>query len=196
MNGPGQSDSPAVPAKFPNKAGRPAAEGMEGRGLAKGNPHQHTAPRAQDRVGALSALERVREVATRDKTVRFTTLLHHVYNIEHLRAAYFALKRDAAPGVDGETWQHYGEALEENLRDLSGRLARGAYRAKPVKRAYIAKADGGQRPLGIPTVTAYCGPVQRAFGFPVRDAPVPPAGGPAGSDPLRASSSGHSHLCL
>ena len=148
----GQSDSPVVPAKFPNKAGRPAAEGMEGRGLAKGNPRQHTAPRAQDRVGALSALERVRQVAERDKQVRFTTLLHHVYNIDHLRQAYHALKREAAPGIDGETWQHYGEALEENLRDLSGRLARGAYRAKPVKRAYIAKADGRQRPLGIPTL--------------------------------------------
>ena len=148
----GQSDSPVVPAKFPNKAGRPAAEGMEGRGLAKGNPRQHTAPRAQDRVGALSVLERVRQVAERDKQVRFTTLLHHVYHIDHLRQAYHALKREAAPGIDGETWQHYGEALEENLRDLSGRLARGAYRAKPVKRAYIAKADGRQRPLGIPTL--------------------------------------------
>jgi RNA-directed DNA polymerase len=153
MHGHGQSDSPVVPTKFPNKAGEPAAEGMEGRGLAKGNPRQHTAPRAQDRVGALSALERVRQVAERDKQVRFTTLLHHVYNIDHLRAAYFALKRDAAPGIDGETWQHYGEALEENLRDLSGRLARGAYRAKPVQRAYIPKADGRQqRPLGIPTL--------------------------------------------
>jgi group II intron reverse transcriptase/maturase len=84
--------------------------------------------------------------------VRFTALLHHVYNIDHLRATYYALKRDAAPGIDGETWQHYGEALEENLRDLSGRLARGAYRAKPVKRAHIPKADGRQRPLGIPTL--------------------------------------------
>jgi group II intron reverse transcriptase/maturase len=75
-----------------------------------------------------------------------------VYNVEHLRAAYFALKRDAAAGIDGETWQHYGQALEENLRDLSGRLARGAYRAKPVKRTYIPKADGRPRPLGIPTL--------------------------------------------
>jgi group II intron reverse transcriptase/maturase len=125
---------------------------MEGRGLAKGNPSQHTALRAQDRGGALSALGRVRQVAAGDKTMRFTTLLHHIYDVEHLRQAYFALKREAAPGIDGETWQHYGEALEENLRDLSGRLARGAYRAKPVKRAYIAKADGRLRPLGIPTL--------------------------------------------
>jgi RNA-directed DNA polymerase len=152
MHGHGQSDSPVVPTKFPNKAGEPAAEGMEGRGLAKGNLSQQTAPRAQDRVGALSALERVRQVAERDKQVRFTTLLHHVYHIDQLRRAYFALKREAAPGIDGETWQHYGEALEENLRDLSGRLARGAYRARPVKRAYLPKADGRQRPLGIPTL--------------------------------------------
>ena len=152
MHDHGQSDRPVVPTKFPNKAGAPAAEGMEGRGRAKGNPSQQTASRAQDRIDALSALARVRQVAERDKQVRFTTLLHHVYNIDHLRAAYLALKRDAAPGIDGETWQHYGEALEENLRDLSGRLARGAYRAKPVKRTYIPKADGRLRPLGIPTL--------------------------------------------
>jgi hypothetical protein len=152
MHDHGQSDRPVVPTKFPNKAGAPAAKGTEGRGRAKGNPGQHTASRAQDRIDALSALARVRQVAERDKPVRFTTLLHHVYNIDHLRAAYLALKRDAAPGIDGETWQHYGEALEENLRDLSGRLARGAYRAKPVKRTYIPKADGRLRPLGIPTL--------------------------------------------
>lgn len=79
-------------------------------------------------------------------------LLHHIYDEARLRAAYFALKRDAAPGVDGETWRHYGKALEANLADLSDRLKRGAYRAKPVQRAYIAKADGRQRPLGIPTL--------------------------------------------
>jgi len=98
------------------------------------------------------ALERVPEVAKRDKQVRFTTLLHHVYPIDHLRAAYFALKRDAAAGIDGETWGHYGEALEANLADLSGRLQRGAYRVKAVRRAYIPKADGRLRPLGIPTL--------------------------------------------
>jgi group II intron reverse transcriptase/maturase len=125
---------------------------MEGRGLAKGNPSQQTAPRTLSREGVSSALARVREAAERDKQVRFTALLHHVYTIEHLRAAYHALKRDAAPGIDGETWGHYGEALEENLQDLSGRLKRGAYRAKPVKRTYIPKADGRQRPLGIPTL--------------------------------------------
>src|SRR5881409_464751 len=152
MNGQGQSDRPVVPTKSPNNAGGSAAEGMEGRGLAKGNPNQQNAPRAQHRDGALSALERVRQAAERYNKVLFTALLHHVYNIEHLRVAYHALKRDAAPGIDGETWEHYGQALEANLADLSGRLKRRAYRAKPVKRTYIPKADGRQRPLGIPTL--------------------------------------------
>jgi RNA-directed DNA polymerase len=152
MDDHGQSDRPVVPAKSPNNAERSAAEGMEGRGLAKGNPRQQNAPRTPSRDGALSALERVRGAAERDKQVRFTALLHHVYNVEHLRAAYYALKRDAAPGIDGETWEHYGQALEANLADLSGRLKRGAYRARPVKRTYIPKADGRQRPLGIPTL--------------------------------------------
>jgi RNA-directed DNA polymerase len=150
MHGHRQTDSPVVPGKSLNKTGRPVAEEMEGRGLAKGNSLQCNALRTQGRAGVSSALERVREVAERDKKVRFTALLHHIYNPEQLKAAYYALKRDAAPGVDGETWQHYGEALEANLADLSERLKRGAYRAEPVRRAYIAKADGRQRPLGIP----------------------------------------------
>jgi group II intron reverse transcriptase/maturase len=152
MNGPGQSDKPIVPTKFPNKAAASAAEGMEGEGLAKGNLRQQNVPRTLSRDGALSALERVREAAERDKEVRFTALLHHVYDVDHLRVAYYALKRDAAAGIDGETWEHYGEALEVNLADLSERLKRGAYRAKPVKRAYIPKADGRLRPLGILTL--------------------------------------------
>jgi group II intron reverse transcriptase/maturase len=94
-------------------------------------------------------LERIRQAACRDKELRFTTLWHHVYNVERLREAYFSLKRKAAPGVDGETWRHYGESLERNLDDLSDRLKRGAYRAKPVRRVYIPKADGRQRPLGV-----------------------------------------------
>ncbi len=153
MHDQGQSDRPVVPTKSPNNSGEPGAEGMEGRGLAKGNLNQPNAPRTLSRDdGVRSALERVREAAERDRQVRFTALLHHVYNVEQLRVAYHALKRDAAPGIDGETWGHYGEALEERLADLSERLKRRAYRAKPVKRAYIAKADGRQRPLGIPTL--------------------------------------------
>lgn len=99
-----------------------------------------------------SALERIRQAARRDKQLRFTSLLHHIDNPDMLREAYFSLKRDAAPGVDGETWRAYGEALGENLQDLSGRLKRGAYRAKPVRRVYIPKADGRQRPLGVPVL--------------------------------------------
>jgi group II intron reverse transcriptase/maturase len=127
----------------------PAAEGVEGRGLAKGNLPQQNVPRTQSRAGMPSALEWIGEVAKRDKKVRFTTLMHHVYNLETLRGAYFSLKREAAPGVDGKTWREYGEQLEENLRDLSARLKRGAYRAKPVRRVFIPKPDGRQRPLGV-----------------------------------------------
>lgn len=96
-----------------------------------------------------NAMERIRQAASRDKRLRFTTLWHHVYNTDRLREAYFGLKRNAAPGTDGETWRDYGEQLEENLQKLSGRLKRGAYRAKPVKRVYIPKPDGRQRPLGV-----------------------------------------------
>jgi group II intron reverse transcriptase/maturase len=96
-----------------------------------------------------SALERIRQAACRDKQLRFTALWHHITDVERLRRAYLSLKRDAAPGVDGVTWQQYGEQLEEHLQDLSSRLARGAYRAKPVRRAYIPKPDGRQRPLGV-----------------------------------------------
>src|SRR6202008_1121638 len=99
-----------------------------------------------------SELERVRQAAKKDKKLRFTALLHHIYNLETLRMAYFRLKKEAAPGVDGETWRHYGEELERNLQDLSERLKRGAYRAKPVRRVYIAKTDGRQRPLGLPAL--------------------------------------------
>ena len=81
--------------------------------------------------------------------MRFTALLHRIYNLETLRLAYFSLKKKASSGVDGETWRHYGESLEANLQDLSERLQRGAYRAKPVRRVYIPKADGRPRPLGV-----------------------------------------------
>ncbi len=92
-----------------------------------------------------SALRRIRQAACRDKELRFTSLWHHVYNVDRLRKAYFKLKRKAAAGVDHMTWRQYGEDLEDNLRDLSQRLQSGAYRAKPVRRVYIPKADGRQR---------------------------------------------------
>src|ERR1700758_827342 len=151
-NGTGKSDSPTVPGKSPNNAGQPAAEGMEGKGLAKGNLPQQNASRTPSRKDAPSELERVRQAAKKDKKLRFTALLHHIYNLETLRLAYFSLKKEAAPGVDGETWRHYGETLEDNLQDLSHRLKRGAYRAKPVRRAYIDKSDGRKRPLGVPVL--------------------------------------------
>ena len=140
MDGRGKSDGPVIPAKPPNKARRPAAEAVEGRGPANGNPHECNAPRTQSREGAPSALERVRQAAEKDRRQRFTTLLHHVYDVERLRTAYLALKRDAAAGVDGETWRHYGETLETNLQDLSGRLKRGACRAKSVRGVEPASA--------------------------------------------------------
>jgi len=121
-------------AKSSNNAGRPAAEGMEGRGLAEGNLREQNAPRTQRRISVHSALERVRQAARKDRKTQFTALMHHIYDPEMLREAYFGLKKEAAPGVDGETWRHYGEALEDNLQDLSERLKRGAYRAKPVRR--------------------------------------------------------------
>ena len=145
MNGPRKSDRAVVPPKSPNKAASAVAQGVEGRALAEGNLHEQNALRTPCREGALSALERVRQAARKDRTMRFTALLHHVYSLDTLRKAYFSLKKEAAAGVDGETWRHYGEALEEHLQELSGRLKRGAYRAKPVRRVYIAK-DGGGRP--------------------------------------------------
>lgn len=138
--------------KATNEGRKPTAEWVEERELAKGNPPRQNMFRAQDREDMHSALERIGEVARRDKTVRFTTLLHHVYDLDTLRGAYFSLKRNAAPGVDGQTWREYGEQLEEHLEDLSGRLKRGAYRAKPVRRVYIPKLDGGMRPLGVTTL--------------------------------------------
>lgn len=158
----GKSDGPVVPSKPSNKAdgnrldrvhpNRSAAERVEGRGPAKGNPHEGDTLRTQGRDGVQQALARVRQAARKDKTLRFTTLLHHIYNLDMLREAYFGLKRDAAPGVDGQTWQSYGRDLEANLQDLSSRLKRGAYRAKPARRAYIPKPDGRQRPLGVTTL--------------------------------------------
>jgi RNA-directed DNA polymerase len=146
---PGKSDSPAVPGKSPNNARASAAEEMEGSGLAKGNLLERNASWTLCQTNAPSVLERVRQAAKQDKQLRFTALLHHIYNVDTLRMAYFTLKKEAAPGVDGETWRHYGEELEANLQDLSARLKRGTYRAKPVRRVYIPKADGRQRPLGV-----------------------------------------------
>src|ERR1700732_3866481 len=136
-NGAGKSDRPTVPEKSPNNAGQLATEGMEGRGLAKGNLPQQNVSRTPSREDALSALERVHQAASKDKKLRFTALLHHIYNPDTLRKAYFCLKKEAASGVDGETCRLYVEPLENIRKALSQRLKQGAIRAKPVRRVYI-----------------------------------------------------------
>jgi group II intron reverse transcriptase/maturase len=105
--------------------------------------------RTQRRVRMSPDLERIRQAAHRDRKMQFTALFHHGYRLETLRRAYFSLNPKAAAGVDGVTWQQYGEDLEPNLQDLAERLKRGAYRAQPTRRTYIPKADGRQRPLGV-----------------------------------------------
>ncbi len=147
-----KSDRLVVPQKPLNNAGQPAAEAGEGSERAKGNSPDSHDGRTQRRMQPSDGIERVRQAARKDRKQRFTALLHHVYDVDRLRAAYLALKRDAAAGIDGETWRQYGEALEANLQDLSARLQRGAFRASPVRRAYIDKTDGRKRPLGIPTL--------------------------------------------
>ena len=154
MNDREKSDSSIVPVKSPNKAEATAeaAEAMEGRGLTKGNPSEHDTRRTQGRGSVKSGLERVREAACKDKEQRFTALMHHIYDTDRLREAYYKLNRKAASGVDGVTWKAYGEELETNIRALADRLKRGAYRASPVKRATISKRDGRKRYLGVPTL--------------------------------------------
>ena len=142
MNERGKSDGPVVPAKPPDKAASAVAEVVEERGLAEGNTASKTRPGRSAGPGAPSALERVREVARRDKEARFTALLHHV-SLERLRQACWAISPKAAPGAGGVMWDAYGQDLEANLRDLHERVQQGRYRAKPSRRAYIPKADGG-----------------------------------------------------
>jgi len=148
MNDRGKSDGPVLPAKPPNKPGLPGAEVVEGRGPAEGNAASEARPGRSAGEGVSSDLDRVRQAARKDKDARFTALLHHV-TIDRLRDAYRAIRPGAAPGVDGVTWQDYGEALEDNLQDLHARVQRGAYRARPTRRVFIPKADGRLRPLGV-----------------------------------------------
>ena len=144
----GETDSGVVPTKCPNKGGKPSAEGMEGRPLTKENIGQPTASRTQGRTHASSGLLDVRRVARTEKRTRFTALLHHVTEAR-LRDSHSGLKRAAAPGVDGVTWEEYETGLDGRLVDLHRRIHAGTYRAQPSKRAYIPKADGRLRPLGI-----------------------------------------------
>jgi RNA-directed DNA polymerase len=143
-----KSDGRVLPVKSSNNVQGGAAEAVEGRRSAKGNAAGETRPGLSAGQGAPSELGRVRRVAATDKEARFTALLHHV-DVDRLRAAYFALRPKAAPGVDGVTWHEYGQDLEGNLEDLHGRVHRGGYRAKPSRRVFIPKPDGRQRPLGV-----------------------------------------------
>jgi group II intron reverse transcriptase/maturase len=148
MHGGGESYSGIIPAKQPNKSEKSPAEVVEGRPLTKENTWQPNLLRTPRRASGPSGLERVREAARKDGKLKFTALLHHV-SIDLLRASYYSLKKQAAPGVDGVTWEEYGRDLEARVSDLHGRIHRGAYRAQPSRRVWIPKADGRQRPLGI-----------------------------------------------
>lgn len=162
MHAAGESDSSIVPTKQANKSGpTPPAESVEGRGLAKGNTFQLTAYRTQGRKRVSIELEGVRQVASRDKEVRFTALLHHVTE-RLLTISYRALSPSAVPGVDDVTWEEYGHGLEDRIRALHGRVQSGTYRAQPSKRIYLLKPDGRQRPIGIAALEDKI--VQKALG--------------------------------
>jgi retron-type reverse transcriptase len=143
------SDGPIVPERPPNNDGaNSSAEAAEGRGSTKGNTSQTVVARTQSRRSTSPGLGGVREAAKKDRDVRFTALLHHI-TVEMLRASFYALPRQAAPGVDGVTWREHEEGLMDRLPDLHERIHRGSYRAQPSKRTYIPKPDGRMRPLGI-----------------------------------------------
>ena len=158
MNGAEESDCAIVPMNQPNK-GEPSKGGLsaevgEGRVRTKENISQtHTNPTQRGKKGVSQGLAGVRRAARERKGERFTALLHHL-TPELLRASFYALKREAAAGVDGVRWKEYETGLEGRLADLHSRVHRGAYRAKPSRRVYIPKADGRQRPLGVATVSA------------------------------------------
>lgn len=148
MHAVGESHDCIVPAKAPNQDPRGSAEGPEGRRSIKENTGETNPSRTQRREIGSRGLEGVREAAKKDQELRFTALLHHVTEAL-LRDSFYSLKRQAAPGVDEVTWQQYEQGLEGRIKDLHGRIHRGAYRAQPSRRIYIPKPDGRQRPVGI-----------------------------------------------
>jgi group II intron reverse transcriptase/maturase len=141
-----KSDASVVPEKLLNK-GKPA-EVVEERDAAKGNVNETPVPRTQSRIGASMGLEGIRRAARHDKTMQFTALLHHI-TPELLAQSFYALRRDAAAGVDGVLWRDYEEGLFKRVQALHGKIHTGSYRATPSRRVFIPKADGRQRPLGI-----------------------------------------------
>jgi retron-type reverse transcriptase len=151
MNGTGKSDSPILPAKPANKAGRSAAEPVEGSGGTKRNAELQSTVRTQSRDAVSQAQDRIREAVNRNKKAKITALLHHV-DIDVLRWAFFSLKKRAAPGVDGVTWDQYEENLETRLINLHERVHTGTYRALPSRRRLIPKTDGRYRTLGIAAI--------------------------------------------
>jgi RNA-directed DNA polymerase len=148
MHGPEESDSVIVAVKPTNKAEQSVAEPVEPRTETKGNADQQSTRRAQDRASVSQALERVRQAARQRKKERFTSLLHHV-DPAMLRTAFYAMKRDAAPGVDGMTWETYEQDLDRRIETLHARVQAGTYRALPSRRSYIPKEDGSKRPLAV-----------------------------------------------
>jgi len=151
MHGTGKSDSPIVPVKPVNKAGRSAAESVEGSGGTKRNAVQQSTVRTQSRDAVTQAQDRIRGATNQNRRNKFTALLHHV-NVDVLRWSFFSLKKQAAPGTDGVTWDQYAQDLESNLANLHARVHAGTYRAQPVRRRYIPKTDGRLRPLGIAAI--------------------------------------------
>ena len=143
-----ESHSGVVPMSHSNKDGRSSAESEEGRPLIKENVHQPNTYPTQSGEGVSQGLAGVRKAARENKEMKFTALLHHL-TVDLLRESFYSLKRKAAPGVDGVTWQGYETGLENRLIDLHSRVHRGAYRAMPSRRVYIEKEDGRQRPLGV-----------------------------------------------
>ena len=159
-----RASSDPTAMKPTNKAGRPAAEPAERRAGGEGNADQQSTRRAQDRESVSQALDRIRQAARQRKKEKFTALFHHI-DIPMLRTAFFALKREAAPGVDGLTWQDYEADLDRRIEDLHARVQRGAYRAQPSRRRYIPKPDGRQRPLAVVTPRSNCTQSQPTFGI-------------------------------
>lgn len=157
-----ESDDGIVPMKPPNNDRQRSAEEAEGSPLTKENTVEPNAVRTQSRAAVSSGLGRVRQAARKDKRGRFTALLHHL-DVDLLRQSFHALRREAAPGVDGVRWREYETGLEDRLRDLDSRIHRGAYRAQPSRRVYIPKSDGRQRPLGVAALEDKI--VQRAAGL-------------------------------
>ena len=154
MHATGKSDGVIISMKRANKGTQPningqlPAELVEKRPPAEGNTGQTTVTGTQGPEAASSGLFRVREAAKRDSKLKFSNLLHHV-DVDLLRQSYWSLKRQAAAGVDGVTWQEYGKGLEERLPELHDLVQSGRYQTKPSKRTWIPKSDGQQRPIGI-----------------------------------------------